>query len=135
MVGRELSKQFPEKHNIPDAVLLKVKNLSSKYSNLKDISFELKQGEILGLAGLDGSGRTEVLEHLFGIRSREGGEIILNGKRIFNRNARESIKNGFALLTEERRATGIFGILNIRENTVISSLKKHRRVFFFIFFK
>ena len=130
MVGRELSEQFPEKTNIPGAVLLKVKNLSSRYSNLKDISFELRQGEILGLAGLDGSGRTEVLEHLFGIRTKESGEIILNGKRIFNRNARESIRNGFALLTEERRASGIFGILNIRENTVISSLKKHRRFFF-----
>jgi len=130
MVGRELSEQFPEKQNIPGAVLLEVKNLSSRYSNLKDISFSVRQGEILGLAGLDGSGRTEVLEHLFGIRTREGGEIILNGKRIFNRNARESIKNGFALLTEERRASGIFGILNIRENTVISSLRKHRRFFY-----
>ena len=130
MVGRELSEQFPEKTNIPGAVLLKVKNLSSKYSNLNDISFDVRQGEILGLSGLDGSGRTEVLEHLFGIRTRKSGKFILNGKEIFNRNARESIKNGFALLTEERRATGIFGILNIRENTVISSLKKHRRLFF-----
>lgn len=127
MVGREISEQFPKKTNIPGAVLLKVKNLSSRYSNLKNITFDVRQGEILGLAGLDGSGRTEVLEHLFGIRTRESGEIILNGKQIFNRNARESIKNGFALLTEERRASGIFGILNIRENTVISSLKKHRR--------
>ena len=60
--------------------------------------------------------------------TRKSGTITLDGKPCRNRNARESIKNGFALLTEERRATGIFGILNIRENTVISSLEKHKRL-------
>ena len=82
----------------------------------------------MGLAGLDGSGRTETLENIFGVATRKEGTITLGGKPCRNRNARESIKNGFALLTEERRATGIFGILNIRENTVISSLKKHKRL-------
>ena len=78
-------------------------------------------------AGLDGSGRTETLESIFGVATRKSGTITLDGKPCKNRNAQESIKNGFALLTEERRATGIFGILDIRENTVISSLKKHLR--------
>ena len=73
------------------------------------------------------SGRTETLENIFGIATRKDGVIKLDGKVVKNRNARESIKNGFALLTEERRATGIFGILSIRENTVISSLKKHKK--------
>lgn len=87
---------------------------------------------MVGLAGLDGSGRTETLENIFGVATRKGGTIKLDGKVVRNRNARESIKNGFALLTEERRATGIFGILSIRENTVISSLKKHLKLKFIL---
>ena len=90
----------------------------------------LRKGEILGIAGLDGSGRTETLETIFGIATRKSGTIKLDGKQVSNKNAQDSIKNGFALLTEERRATGIFGILNIRENTVISSLKRHKKGFY-----
>lgn len=123
MVGRELTNRYPPKTNRPDGVLLKVENLSGEYSHLRGVSFEAKRGEVLGIAGLDGSGRTELLETLFGVATRKSGEITLDGKKIKNRNPRDSIRNGFALLTEERRATGIFGILNIRENTVISSLK------------
>ena len=92
------------------------------------VSFDLKDGEILGIAGLDGSGRTELLESIFGLRARLGGEILLNGKEVKNRSPRESIRNGFALLTEERRASGIFSILDIMENTTVSSLKKYRRI-------
>lgn len=128
MVGRELNNQFPPKTNKPGEVALEVENLTAEYSILKDVSFKARKGEILGLAGLDGSGRTETLENIFGIATRKSGTIKLDGKVVRNRNARESIKNGFALLTEERRATGIFGILNIRENTVISSLKKHKKL-------
>ncbi len=127
MVGRELTNQFPPKTNKPGDVYLEVKNLTAQYSLLKDVSFTARRGEVLGLAGLDGSGRTETLENIFGVATRKTGTITLDGKPCKNRNARESIKNGFALLTEERRATGIFSILNIRENTIISSLKKHLR--------
>lgn len=127
MVGRELTNQFPEKTNKPSEVALEVESLTAQYSNLQDISFQVRRGEILGLAGLDGSGRTETLEHIFGIATRKSGSIKLDGKQVLNRNSRESIKNGFALLTEERRATGIFSILSIKENTVISSLKKHKK--------
>ena len=127
MVGRELSNQFPPKTNKPGDVYLKVENLTAQYSLLKDVSFEARRGEVLGLAGLDGSGRTETLENIFGEATRKSGTITLDGKPCLNRNPGESIKNGFALLTEERRATGIFSILDIRENTVISSLKKHLR--------
>ena len=127
MVGRELNNQFPPKTNKPGEVYLRVKDLTAQYSILKDLSFEARRGEILGLAGLDGSGRTETLENIFGVATRKSGEISLDGKPCLNRSPEESIKNGFALLTEERRATGIFSILDIRENTVISSLKKHRR--------
>ena len=127
MVGRELTTQFPPKTNKPGEVALEVEHLTAQYSLLKDVSFNVRKGEIVGIAGLDGSGRTETLENIFGIATRKDGVIKLDGKVVKNRNARESIKNGFALLTEERRATGIFGILSIRENTVISSLKKHKK--------
>ena len=132
MVGRELTNQFPPKTNTPGEVALEVEHLTAQYSLLKDVSFNVRKGEIVGLAGLDGSGRTETLENIFGIATRYSGTIRLHGKEMKNRNARESIRNGFALLTEERRATGIFGILNIRENTVISSLKKHLRMGFWL---
>ncbi len=126
MVGRELTNRYPPKTNKIGDVLLKVENLSGEYSALRNVSFEARRGEILGIAGLDGSGRTEVLETLFGLATRKSGQITLDGKRIKNSNPGDSIKNGFALLTEERRATGIFGILSIRENTVISSLKNDK---------
>ena len=125
MVGRELTNRFPPKDNVPGEVILEVEHLAGKYTRLKEASFQLHKGEILGIAGLDGSGRTEVLENLFGAMTRDGGTIRLHGREIRNRTPRESIKNGFALLTEERRATGIFGIRDIRDNTVISNLKSY----------
>ena len=126
MVGRELNNQFPPKTNKAGEIALEVEHLSGQYSLLHDVSFNVRKGEIIGLAGLDGSGRTEVLENIFGIATRKSGTIRLDGRPVLNRNARESIKNGFALLTEERRATGIFGIRDIKENTVISNLKNYR---------
>ena len=125
MVGRELTNRFPPKTNEPGDIILEVEHLSGKYTRLKEASFQLRKGEILGIAGLDGSGRTEVLENLFGVMTKETGTIKLHGKEIKNRTPQESIKNGFALLTEERRATGIFGIRDIKENTVISNLKSY----------
>ena len=118
MVGREMTNQFPPKLNTAsDEDILKVEGISAQYSLLQDVSFSLKRGEILGVAGLDGSGRTELLENIFGAAT--------DGKEIRNRTPKEAIANGFALVTEERRATGIFSILTIRENTVISSLKNY----------
>ena len=127
MVGRELTNMFPKKSNRPGDIILRVEGLTSKHNHVNGVSFEVRQGEIVGLAGLAGSGRTEVIENIFGISERNGGKIILKGKEIKNRSPREAIRNGFALLTEERRATGIFGNLDICENTTISSLGKHLR--------
>ena len=127
MVGRELTNRYPPKEHPIGDVLFEAEHITALYSKLNDVSFKARRGEIIGVAGLDGSGRTELLENIFGVATRKHGEMRLNGKPIRNRNARESIKNGFALLTEERRATGIFGILNIRENTTISSLKNYRK--------
>ncbi len=133
MVGRELTNRFPPKeHEISAEPVLKVDNVSAMYSNLKDVSFELKKGEILGVAGLDGSGRTELLENIFGAATRKEGRIYKNGTEIYNKTPRESLKNGFAMVTEERRATGIFNILTVKENTVISSLKSLKNGKFFL---
>ena len=132
MVGRELGNQFPPKTNTPGETFLEVKGLTGLYNQLQDVSFTARRGEILGLAGLDGSGRTETLETMFGVATRKSGQVILGGKVCKNKTPRQSIKNGFALLTEERRATGIFGIRNIRDNTVISSLNRHKRLGFIL---
>ena len=130
MVGRELGNRFPERDGEPsDEVVLRVEALSGRHNHVRDVSFSVRRGEIVGFAGLAGAGRTEVIENIFGISERLGGKIYLNGKKVKNRNAREAIKNGFALLTEERRATGIFGILDLRENTTVSSLKSYRGPF------
>ena len=126
MVGRELTNRFPPKDNVVgDEDILKVEGLTAEYSHLKDANIHVRKGEILGVAGLDSSGRTELLENIFGSATRKSGKIYKNGKLVGNKNPRESIKNGFALVTEERRATGILGILDIRANTVIASLKKY----------
>ena len=93
----------------------------------QDVSFELRAGEVLGVAGLVGSRRTELLSTIFGIMARESGEIKLNGKPISNKTPRQSIKNGFAMLTEERRATGIFPYASILFNTVISNLGSYKK--------
>jgi len=129
MVGRSLTNRFPPKDNKPGDVCLEVNHLSSLYGNnaIHDVSFSVRKGEIFGLAGLVGAGRSETLETIFGIRAKAEGHIFKDGILIDNNNARTAIKNGFALLTEERRATGIFGVLSINENTVMASLKKYAR--------
>ena len=119
MVGRDLTNRFPPKTNKMGEVILEVKHLTGKYQpSVIDASFELHKGEILGIAGLVGSRRTELIETIFGIAHKSEGEILLHGKPVDNKDSRTAIKNGFALLTEERRATGIFGGLNILFNSV-----------------
>ena len=124
MVGRTLENRYPEKTNRPGEMLFEVRGMSSKECGLSGIDISLREGEILGIAGLDGAGRTEILESIFGLSGIDSGEFFLNGRGIKNRTVREAIENGFALVSEERRADGIFPILSILENTVISSLKR-----------
>ena len=126
MVGRDLTDRYPPKNKTIGEVVLEIKELSSRYARVKNASLCLRRGEIVGLAGLAGAGRSELLENIFGLATRSGGTMTLHGKQVRNGNAREAIANGFALLTEERRATGIFGILNITENTTVSSLSRYR---------
>ena len=130
MVGRDLTERFPKKDNTAKEMILEVKNLTAlNQPSIQDVSFELYKGEILGIAGLVGSKRTEIVETIFGMRPKEHGEIILNGKTVKNRNPEEAIKNGFALVTEERRSTGIFPMLDIAFNSVISNLDRYKNKF------
>lgn len=131
MVGRELTNRYPPKTNTPGTTILHVDNLSGKYQpTCVDVSFELRKGEILGIAGLVGSRRTELLETIFGIRTRESGEITLYdgagaAKKVWNKDSNQAIRNGFALITEERRATGIFAGLSIAFNSIIANIRHY----------
>ena len=130
MVGRDLTERFPKKDNTVKEMILEVKNLTAlNQPSIQDVSFELYKGEILGIAGLVGSKRTEIVETIFGIRPKEHGEIILHGKTVKNKSPEDAIKNGFALVTEERRSTGIFSMLDIAFNSVISNLDKYKSKF------
>jgi methyl-galactoside transport system ATP-binding protein/inositol transport system ATP-binding protein len=124
MVGREMTEMFPKVICPIGDTVLKVENLSSGKS-FQNVSFELHRGEILGFAGLVGSGRTEVVETIFGIRPKTGGKIYINGKKLNIKNSEGAIANKIALLTEDRRGNGIVGVLSIRDNTVLANLKKY----------
>ncbi|MFD0965735.1 galactose/methyl galactoside ABC transporter ATP-binding protein MglA [Seminibacterium arietis] len=126
MVGRELTQRFPEKINSPKEIILQVQNLTAlNQPSIKDVSFELRKGEIFGIAGLVGAKRTDIVETIFGVRERKEGRIILNGKNLKNHTALEAINNGFALVTEERRSTGIYSNLSIEFNSLISNIKSY----------
>ena len=130
MVGRDLTERFPKKDNTAKEMMLEVKNLTAlNQPSIQDVSFELYKGEILGIAGLVGSKRTEIVETIFGIRPKEHGEIILHGKTVKNKSPEDAIKNGFALVTEERRSTGIFSMLDVAFNSVISNLDRYKNKF------
>lgn len=128
MVGRDLTERFPEKTHQSGQVLLTVKHLTAKNQpSIKDVCFELKEGEVLGIAGLVGSKRTDILESLFGLRSIVEGEIRLNDRLVTNDTPRQAIENGFALVTEERRVTGIFPQLDIKFNSLIANIGDYER--------
>ena len=127
MVGRDLEERFPPKSNIPGDVHLSVKNISTKFAPMiHNVSFDLRRGEILGIAGLVGAGRSELVEAIFGVRTRSSGELFLDGKPIQNRTPQEAIKNRFALLTEERRATGIYPLADITFNSTIANVEAYK---------
>jgi len=125
MVGRELKDRYPEKTAKIGDVLMEVKNLSTLEPCFENVNFELHKGEVLGIAGLVGSKRTEVLETIFGLRQKGSGEIIVNGKKIENKSPQSALMNGFAMLTEERRQDGIFSGLSIRFNMTIANIKSY----------
>lgn len=126
MVGRELTDRFPKKDHTPKETILEVNNLSDAKNQLKNVSFKLRKGEILGIAGLVGAKRTETLETLFGLREKGSGDIILHEKKVDNSKPFKAMQNGFALVTEERRQTGIFGKLPIDFNSIIANIDSYK---------
>lgn len=124
MVGREITDMFPKKECRIGEVVLKVENLCSGKA-VKNVSFDLRKGEILGFAGLVGAGRTETMETIFGIRSKTDGKIYKDGIEISIRSPEDAIKNHIGMLTEDRRGNGIIGILSVKMNSVLANLKNY----------
>ncbi len=121
MVGRDLTNRFPTRSNVPGDELMRVEGFTSTNpKSFKNVSFDLKRGEILGVSGLVGAQRTELMEAVFGMRPVQSGQIFLHGKAVTIRDPGEAQKNKMALLTEERRTTGIFPILPVFENTLMA---------------
>ena len=109
MVGRVLENRFPPVDNKPKDVILSIQHLSTKYEpHLQDITFDVHEGEIFGLYGLVGAGRTELLETIFGIRTRAAGRVYFKNQLMNFTCAKEAMDYGFALITEERKANGLF---------------------------
>lgn len=126
MVGRSLEQRFPPVDNIPGEIAFEVKNLNTKYEpTLKDISFSVRKGEVFGVYGLVGAGRSELLETLFGVRTIANGEIFLNGRNLVFNNSKDAMDNHFAFVTEERKVNGMFAKGDLIYNTTICSLDKY----------
>ena len=126
MVGRELTNLYPERHNVPGDVVFEVEDFTSiNPKSFRNVSFNVRKGEILGVAGLVGAQRTELMEGLFGLRCHSKGHIRYAGKELTINQPADAIKKGIAMLTEDRRATGILGVLSIADNVSIASLNKY----------
>ena len=127
MVGRSLDNRFPPVDNTPGETILSVQNLSTKYApKLQNISFDVKKGEIFGLYGLVGAGRTELLETIFGMRTRAAGNVIYDGKMMNFESPKDAMNHGFALITEERKANGLFLKADITFNTTIANMNHYK---------
>lgn len=122
MVGRKLSEQYPRISCQPGETLLEVKNLTNSY--VKDISFSIKSGEIVGLAGLMGSGRTELARTLYGIYGKDSGDVIVQGKVVNIKSPGQAIQKGISYVSEDRKGNGVVLGLNIKENISLSVLQK-----------
>ena len=126
MVGRELTNLYPKRENVPGEVVFEVEDFTSiNPKSFRHASFSVRKGEILGVAGLVGAQRTELMEGLFGLRCHSSGTITYKGKELKINQPRDAINSGIAMLTEDRRATGILGVLSIADNVSVSSLNKY----------
>ena len=127
MVGRSLENRFPEVDNTPGDVVLSVQHLSTKFEPyLKDVSFDVRKGEIFGLYGLVGAGRTELMETIFGVRTRAAGRVYFNNHLMNFESAKDAMEHGFAMITEERKANGLFLKGDLTFNTTIANLKQYK---------
>ena len=124
MIGRELTQQYPERHNEIGEVTLEVKNISDGGKHVDNVSFAAHRGEVLGFYGLVGAGRTETMRMVFGVDPRVGGQVFLHGKEINLKNPRDAIRHGIGFITENRRDEGLFLRSSVRVNTVMVALHK-----------
>lgn len=126
MVGRELTNLYPPRSNQPGEVVFEVKDFTSiNPKSFRNVNFQLRKGEILGVGGLVGAQRTELMEGLFGIRAHTAGQVLYKGEEIKVARPRSAIRKGLAMLTEDRRATGIMGVLSVSDNVAIASLDQY----------
>lgn len=123
MVGRDLTNTYPPRTTTPGEVVLEVQNLSRR-GELHDISFHLRRGEILGIAGLVGSGRTELVRALYGADPIDRGEIKLHGRTLAIKTPKESIKNGIGFLPEDRKQEGLVLEQSVKNNVTLANLVK-----------
>lgn len=128
MVGRELSKYYIKDSSNSEESILKVNQLT-KQGVIKNASFELKKGEILGFSGLVGAGRSELMKCIFGLESFEKGEIIVNGQKVVIRNPNDAIQNKIAYVTENRKEEGLFLSQSVQYNITIKVLHEFMRFF------
>ncbi|HHW47566.1 MAG TPA: sugar ABC transporter ATP-binding protein [Clostridiaceae bacterium] len=128
MVGRTLKETYPERTAKTDEIILSVRNLSG--NGVKNISFDLKKGEILGFGGLVGAGRTELAQLLFGSAKIESGEIILKGKRLKIKSPKSAIKEGITLIPEDRKKHGLFLEMTVKDNLTITMLQRLSKLSF-----
>ena len=123
MVGRDLTSFYVKNDHCTDEVILEVDHLKSG-KMVRDVSFKLRKGEVLGFGGLVGAGRSEAMECIFGLRKVEGGTIKLDGKPVEIKNVREAIHLGFGMLTEDRKLQGIFPVQSLVHNASIDSMDR-----------
>jgi ABC-type sugar transport system, ATPase component len=128
MVGRDLSEKFPKVQVEPGPVLLEVKSLTQKENNLQDIDLHVRRGEIVGLYGLMGAGRTELMRCVFGADRFDSGEIWIDGKRVSVRNCADAKKLGIALLTEDRKHQGLILEFSVLDNILLTNYDKSMSV-------
>lgn len=123
MVGRKLDNVYPKEEFPVGETVLEVRNLSSQ-GVFKDISFHARRGEIIGFAGLVGSGRTEVMRSLFGLDRYTSGEVLVDGKAVRITSPRDAIAAGMGMITEDRKRSGIVPVRSIMENGSLASLEQ-----------
>ena len=121
MVGRRLDEQYPRIESKHGTTCLEVKNLSS--ADINNVSFTLDHGEILGISGLMGAGRTELMKVIFGALKRDSGEIILDGKSIDPKSPQDALANGIAYISEDRKGDGLILGLSVKENMSLCALQ------------
>jgi methyl-galactoside transport system ATP-binding protein len=126
MVGRDLSHRFPPKDNAPGEMVMEVQGLSSaRPRSFRNVSFTLGRGEILGIGGLVGAQRTELVESIFGLRPVESGRIFIKGREVSIKTPQQAKAKKLALVTEERRASGIIPMRSVKDNMLLANIRRY----------